>query len=62
MNRVGDMGISIAFFAILAVFGSLNFPTIFSSAGYINESIITLIVLFLFTGTMAKSAQMPLAS
>lgn len=62
MNRVGDMGISIAFFAILAVFGSLNFATIFSSAGYINESVITLIVLFLFTGTMAKSAQMPLAS
>jgi NADH-ubiquinone oxidoreductase chain 5 len=30
MNRLGDMGLSIGFFAILALFGSLNYATVFS--------------------------------
>lgn len=37
MNRVGDMGISIAFFAMLATFGSLNYATVFATSAYINE-------------------------
>ena len=31
MNRVGDMFLSISFFAIFALFGSLNYATVFVS-------------------------------
>jgi len=57
MNRVGDFGLSIAFFAIFAVFGSLNYATVYSLAPFINETAITIIALLLFTGAMAKSAK-----
>jgi NADH:ubiquinone oxidoreductase subunit 5 (subunit L)/multisubunit Na+/H+ antiporter MnhA subunit len=30
MNRLGDMGLSIGFFAMFALFGSLNYATVFS--------------------------------
>jgi NADH-ubiquinone oxidoreductase chain 5 len=62
MNRVGDFGLSIAFFALFAVFGSLNYATIFSLAPFINETAITIIALLLLTGAAAKSAQLGLAS
>lgn len=62
MNRVGDMGLSIGFFAMVATFGSLNYGTIFATSGYINESSITLIALLLFSGAMAKSAQLGLGT
>jgi NADH-ubiquinone oxidoreductase chain 5 len=62
MNRVGDFGLSIAFFAIFAVFGSLNYDTVYSLAPFINETAITIIALLLFTGAAAKSAQIPLMS
>lgn len=60
MNRVGDMGMSIGFFAIFGILGSLNFASVFSAAPYINEIAITIISLLLFSGAMAKSAQLPL--
>jgi len=62
MNRVGDMGLSIGFFAIFALFGSLDFATIFNLAPFMNETAITIIGLLLLTGAMAKSAQIPLHS
>src|ERR1700743_860781 len=62
MNRVGDMGLSIGFFAIFALFGSLDFTTIFSLVPLINETGITIIGLLLLMGAMAKSAQIPLHS
>jgi len=62
MNRVGDYGLSIGFFALFAVFGSLNYATIFSLAPYINETAITVIALLLLTGAAAKSAQLGLHS
>lgn len=62
MNRVGDMGLSIGFFAIFAVFGSVNYSTVFSLAPFINETAITIIALLIFTGAMAKSSQVPLHS
>lgn len=62
MNRVGDMGMSIGFFAIFALFGSLNYSTIFSLAPYMNETAITIISLLLFMGAMAKSANIPFHS
>jgi NADH-ubiquinone oxidoreductase chain 5 len=62
MNRVGDMGLSIGFFAIFALFGSLNYATIFSIAPFMNETAITIVALLLLSGAMAKSSQIPLHS
>jgi len=62
MNRVGDYGLSIGFFAMFAIFGSLNYSTVFSLAPYINETAITILALLLFTGAMSKSAQLFLHS
>jgi NADH-ubiquinone oxidoreductase chain 5 len=62
MNRQGDMFISIGFFAIIALFGSLNYTTVFSLVPWMNETAITIIALLLFGGASAKSAQIPLHS
>ena len=62
MNRVGDMGLSIGFFAIFALFGSIDYATVFSLSSYMNETAITVIGLLLLTGAMAKSSQIPLHS
>lgn len=62
MNRVGDMGLSIGFFAIFALFGSLDYATVFNLAPFMNETAITIIGLLLLSGAMAKSAQIPLHS
>jgi len=62
MNRLGDMGVSIGFFAMIALFGSVNYSTLFSLTPFVNETAITIIVLLIFVGTMAKSAQLPLVT
>lgn len=62
MNRVGDMGLSIGFFAIFALFGSVDYSTVFSLGSYMNETAITIIGLLLLSGAMAKSSQIPLHS
>lgn len=62
MNRVGDMGLSIGFFALFALFGSLDYATIFNIVPFMNETAITIIALLLLSGAMAKSAQIPLHS
>ena len=62
MNRVGDMGLSIGFFAVFALFGSLDYSVVFSITPLMNETAITIIGILLLTGAMAKSAQIPLHS
>lgn len=62
MNRVGDMGLSIGFFAMFALFGSVDYSTVFSLGSYMNESAITIIGILLLIGAMAKSSQIPLHS
>ena len=62
MNRQGDMLMSIGFFAIFALFGTLNYSSVFSLTPYMNETAITIIALLLFGGACAKSAQIPLHS
>jgi len=57
-----DMGVSIGFFGMFALFGSLNYSTLFSLTPFVNETAITIIALLIFTGTMAKSAQLPLVT
>ena len=71
VNRVGDLGLVLGIGAVLALFGSLDYATVFSAApGKVNDAIIgplgyewhwmTLICLLLFVGAMGKSAQVPL--
>jgi NADH-ubiquinone oxidoreductase chain 5 len=60
VNRVGDMFLSIGFFAIFWVFGNVDYATVFSVAPFMNETAITIIGLLLLVGAMAKSAQLGL--
>ena len=62
VNRQGDMLLSIGFMAIFALFGSLNYSSVFALAPYMNETALTIIALLLFGGACAKSAQLPLHS
>jgi hypothetical protein len=55
-NRVGDAFLSVAFFGMIAVFGSLDFDIIFSAAPYTNINAINIIAMLLFIGAGAKSA------
>ena len=62
MNRTGDMLMSIGFFALFAIFGSLNYSTIFTLVPYMNETSISIIGLLLLGGALAKSANIPFHS
>jgi NADH-ubiquinone oxidoreductase chain 5 len=57
-----DMGLSIGFFTMFVLFGSLNYATIFNIVPFMNETAITFIALLLLSGAMAKSSQIPLHS
>ncbi len=67
VNRVGDFGFALGIFAIFAVFGTLDFETVFAAAPEkagqtftflgMQVDIITTIALLLFMGAMGKSAQ-----
>jgi NADH-ubiquinone oxidoreductase chain 5 len=59
MNRAGDMVLSIAFFAVVILFGSLNYSTVFSLVPFMNETAISIIALLLLFGASAKSANIP---
>ncbi len=70
VNRVGDFGFLLGLAAVLYVFGSLDYATVFSAAdGAQDQTLIsifgewnwiTVICLLLFVGAMGKSAQVPL--
>ena len=53
---------SIGFFAVFSIFGSLNYSEVFSLVPYLNEVAITIIALLLLGGALAKSANIPLHS
>lgn len=60
VNKFGDALLTIGLLLMLVTFGSLNYSTVFSLSNYINSDIITLIMLCLLIGAMAKSAQIGL--
>ncbi len=71
VNRVGDFGFILGIAAILAVFGSLDYQTVFAQAAHATQQTfaisahihwpaITVICLLLFIGAAGKSAQVPL--
>ena len=71
VNRVGDLGFLLGIAAVLFLFGSLDYATVFAAAPQKEAATlmspmghewqwITLICLLLFVGAMGKSAQVPL--
>ena len=67
VNRVGDFGFAIGIFLIFLFFGTINYEEVFSMVPLLKEkeiiflgiefNLITLICIFLFIGSMGKSAQ-----
>ncbi|QMU61229.1 MAG: NADH-quinone oxidoreductase subunit L [Gammaproteobacteria bacterium] len=71
VNRVGDFGFLLGIGAVLAVFNTLDYQSVFAQAPLINTQtfaitenihwpVMTVICLLLFVGAMGKSAQVPL--
>jgi NADH-quinone oxidoreductase subunit L len=62
VNRVGDVGLSLAIMAMFAGFGQVNFADVFQNADKGSEGLLTFIGLMLLLGACGKSAQFPLQS
>ncbi|MFH9350505.1 NADH-quinone oxidoreductase subunit L [Kitasatospora sp. NPDC017646] len=62
VNRVGDMGLSIAIMVMFAEFGSFAFTPVFGAAHGASEGTLTAIGLLLLLAACGKSAQVPLQS
>ncbi len=60
MNRVGDVGLSIAVMLMFVTFGTVTFQNVFEAAPQASETTITLIGLALLLAAVGKSAQFPL--
>ncbi|MER6299673.1 NADH-quinone oxidoreductase subunit L [Kitasatospora sp. NPDC001539] len=62
VNRVGDMGLSIAIMLMFAEFGSFAFDPVFGGVQQASEGKLTAIGLMLLLAACGKSAQVPLQS
>ncbi|WP_371479915.1 NADH-quinone oxidoreductase subunit L [Kitasatospora sp. NBC_00315] len=62
VNRVGDMGLSIAIMLMFTEFGSFAFEPVFGAAPQASEGRLTAIALMLLLAACGKSAQVPLQS
>ncbi|MFG2290451.1 NADH-quinone oxidoreductase subunit L [Streptomyces sp. NPDC048595] len=62
VNRVGDMGLSIAIMLMFTTFGTFAFGPVLSATGDTSEGKLTAIGLMLLLAACGKSAQVPLQS
>ncbi|MEU4685281.1 NADH-quinone oxidoreductase subunit L [Streptomyces xinghaiensis] len=62
VNRVGDVGLSIAIMLMFTTFGTFAFEPVLASAGETSEGMLTAIGLMLLLAACGKSAQVPLQS
>ena len=60
INRVGDVGLSLAIMLIFVTFGSITFQDVFGQASDASEGRLTAIGLLLLLAAAGKSAQFPL--
>jgi NADH-quinone oxidoreductase subunit L len=60
LNRVGDMGMSLAIMLAFVTFGSTSFAVISASSSGASETTLTALGLLLLLGACGKSAQVPL--
>ncbi|MGW7364235.1 NADH-quinone oxidoreductase subunit L [Streptomyces sp. NPDC054841] len=62
VNRVGDMGLSIAIMLMFTTFGTFAFGPVLESTGKTSEGVLTALGLLLLLAACGKSAQVPLQS
>ncbi|MFD8973442.1 MULTISPECIES: NADH-quinone oxidoreductase subunit L [Streptomyces] len=62
VNRVGDMGLSIAIMIMFTTFGTFAFGPVLASTGEASQGTLTAIGLMLLLAACGKSAQVPLQS
>jgi NADH-quinone oxidoreductase subunit L len=62
VNRVGDIGLSLAVMSMWSLFGSSAFGTVNAGAGQLSSTWATLLGLMLLLAACGKSAQVPLQS
>ncbi|GGX62518.1 NADH-quinone oxidoreductase subunit L [Streptomyces minutiscleroticus] len=62
VNRVGDVGLSIAIMLMFTTFGTFAFGPVLAAAGDTGEGKLTAIALMLLLAACGKSAQVPLQS
>ncbi|MET9273875.1 NADH-quinone oxidoreductase subunit L [Kribbella sp. NPDC003557] len=62
VNRVGDIGLSLAVMSMWVLFGSSAFSTVFAGADQLSKTWATLLGLMLLLAACGKSAQVPLQS
>jgi NADH-quinone oxidoreductase subunit L len=62
VNRVGDMGLSIAIMLMFTTFGTFAFGPVLGATGETSEGMLTAIGLMLLLAACGKSAQVPLQS
>ncbi|MFD9971627.1 NADH-quinone oxidoreductase subunit L [Streptomyces sp. NPDC059013] len=62
VNRVGDMGLSIAIMLMFTTFGTFAFGPVLGSTGEASEGTLTALGLLLLLAACGKSAQVPLQS
>ncbi|MEU9377151.1 NADH-quinone oxidoreductase subunit L [Streptomyces sp. NPDC048255] len=62
VNRVGDMGLSIAIMVMFTTFGTFAFGPVLGAVGETSEGTLTAIGLMLLLAACGKSAQVPLQS
>ncbi|WP_338677327.1 NADH-quinone oxidoreductase subunit L [Streptomyces sp. SCSIO 30461] len=62
VNRVGDMGLSIAIMLMFTTFGTFAFGPVLDSTGKASEGTLTALGLLLLLAACGKSAQVPLQS
>ncbi len=60
INRVGDIGMSLAIMLFFVTFGSTSFTVISANAGGASDTTLTVLGLLLLLGACGKSAQFPL--
>src|SRR5689334_11310445 len=60
INRVGDMGLSLAIMLLFITFGSTSFAVVSAGAGDASSTTMTILGLLLLLGACGKSAQFPL--
>ncbi|WP_101397298.1 NADH-quinone oxidoreductase subunit L [Phycicoccus duodecadis] len=62
VNRVGDLGLSIAIMTMFVSFGGVDYATVNAGVANANPATLTAIGLLLLVGACGKSAQFPLQS
>jgi len=60
MNRVGDVGLAIAIFVMVATLGTTSFEGVFAGAEALSGVTVTVLGLLLLLGACGKSGQFPL--